>query len=264
VLGDETRLRQMVLNLLSNAVKFTPEGGEVRLRLTRGTGLRIEVSDTGPGIPPDRRGLLFSDFARLEPSPGQEFGGAGLGLSISAALARAMGGAIGCETGPGGRGSLFWIELPLEETAEAEPPPPPPAPSPNAAGTRPRRVLVVDDVAPNRMVARALLEGAGHAVEAVADGADAVEAVRHGAFDLVLMDVHMPGMDGLETTRRIRALEGPERQVRIIALTADALRDRVEACLAAGMDGHLAKPLDRATLLTLVDGVGAPAPAASA
>jgi signal transduction histidine kinase/CheY-like chemotaxis protein len=261
VLGDATRLRQMVLNLLSNAVKFTPEGGEVRLRLTRGTGLRVEVSDTGPGIPPDRRALLFSDFARLEPSPGQEFGGAGLGLSISAALARAMGGAIGCETGPGGRGSLFWIELPLEETAEAEPPAERPVPPPQAGGRPRRHVLVVDDVAPNRMVARALLEGAGHAVDLATGGAEAVEAVRHGAFDLVLMDVHMPGMDGLEATRRIRALDGPGRRVRIIALTADALRDGVDACLAAGMDGHLAKPLDRATLLAVVEGVGAPAPA---
>jgi signal transduction histidine kinase/ActR/RegA family two-component response regulator len=254
VLGDATRLRQMVLNLLSNAVKFTPEGGEVGLRALRAApagALRIEISDTGPGIPPERRDLLFRDFSRLEAAPGQEFGGAGLGLAISAALARAMGGSIGCDTGPGGRGSLFWIELPLEEAAGPLPPPEPP---PEAAPARPRRrVLVVDDVTPNRLVARVLLERAGHAVELAADGAEAVAALRRGGFDLVLMDVHMPGMDGLEATRRIRALEGAGRRVPIIALTADALGDQIEQCLAAGMDGHLTKPLDRAALLALVD-----------
>jgi signal transduction histidine kinase/ActR/RegA family two-component response regulator len=252
VLGDATRLRQMVLNLLSNAVKFTPEGGEVRLRAARAApsgALRIEVGDTGPGIPPERRPLLFRDFTRLESSPGQEFGGAGLGLAISAALARAMGGRIGCEDGPGGRGSLFWIELPLPEAA---PPPEATAPAPaREAGPR-RRVLVVDDVAPNRLVARILLEGAGHEVELAADGAEAVAAVQRGGFDLVLMDVHMPGVDGLEATRRIRALEGAARRVPIIALTADALPDQMERCHAAGMDGHLAKPLDRASLLAVV------------
>ncbi|WP_372617225.1 response regulator [Falsiroseomonas sp.] len=255
VLGDETRLRQMVLNLLSNAVKFTPAGGEVRLhalRRAQAGGLRLEISDTGPGIPPDRRALLFRDFTQLEPSPGQEFGGAGLGLAISAALAKAMGGHIGCTTAPDGHGSLFWLELPLEEAAagwasvsELAPA----APVGALSSVPPRRVLVVDDVAANRLVARVLLEGAGHAVELASDGAEAVEAVRQGEFDLVLMDVHMPGIDGLEATRRIRALDGAGRHVPIIALTADALRDQVAQCLAAGMDGHLAKPLDRAALM---------------
>jgi signal transduction histidine kinase/ActR/RegA family two-component response regulator len=254
VLGGETRLRQMVLNLLSNAVKFTPEGGEVRLHaLRRGPagGLRLEVSDTGPGIPPDRRELLFRDFTQLEPSPGQEFGGAGLGLAISAALAKAMGGHIGCTTAPDGQGSLFWLELPLEEAAAAWASVSelaPAAPTGALSSVPPRRVLVVDDVAANRLVARVLLESAGHAVELAADGEEAVEAVRRGGFDLVLMDVHMPGTDGLEATRRIRALDGAGRHVPIIALTADAMRDQIAQCLAAGMDGHLAKPLDRSAL----------------
>ncbi len=255
VLGDPTRLRQMVLNLLSNAVKFTPEGGAVRLRLCRSVRgpQRIEVIDTGPGIPPERRALLFRDFSRLETAPGREFGGAGLGLAITAALAKAMGGTIGVETGLGRIGSLFWLDLPLPEAA-----PPPtqaaePAPA-EAPGPR-RRVLVVDDVAPNRMVARILLEGAGHEVALATDGAEAVEAVRKGGFDLVLMDIHMPGMDGLEATRRIRAEEAGGRRVPIIALSADALREQVEQCRAVGMDGHLAKPLERGALMTVLGAI---------
>ena len=264
VLGDETRLRQLVLNLLSNAVKFTPPGGEVRLLALRvaPTGmLRLEVADTGPGIPPERRSLLFRDFSQLEPSPGQEFGGAGLGLAISAGLTKAMGGRIGCDAGPGGQGALFWTELPLEETAVLQAaggePGLAPAPPASAAPAAPRcRVLVVDDIAANRLVARALLEGAGHHVELASGGEEAVVAARGGGFDLVLMDVHMPGMDGLEATRRIRASEGADRHVPIFALTADALRDQIEQSLAAGMDGHLAKPLERAALLETVSRAG--------
>ncbi len=251
VLGDQTRLRQMVLNLLSNAVKFTPEGGAVRLRLGRSVRgpQRIEVIDTGPGVPPERRALLFRDFSRLETAPGREFGGAGLGLAITAALAKAMGGTIGVDTGPGRIGSLFWLDLPLPEA----PPPAAQAAMPAAeAPSRRRRVLVVDDVAPNRMVARILLEGAGHEVALATDGAEAVEAVRRGGFDLVLMDIHMPGMDGLEATRRIRAQEAGGRRVPIIALSADALQAQVEQCRAAGMDGHLAKPLERGALMAVL------------
>jgi signal transduction histidine kinase len=256
VLGDPTRLRQMVLNLLSNAVKFTPEGGAVRLRLGRSVRgpQRIEVIDTGPGIPPERRGLLFRDFSRLETAPGREFGGAGLGLAITAALAKAMGGTIGVDAGPGRIGSLFWLDLPLPEAAAPPPTQAAEPPAETAPGPR-RRVLVVDDVAPNRMVARILLEGAGHEVALATDGAEAVEAVRQGGFDLVLMDIHMPGMDGLEATRRIRAEEAGRRRVPIVALSADALREQVEQCRAAGMDGHLAKPLDRGALMSVLSAV---------
>jgi signal transduction histidine kinase/CheY-like chemotaxis protein len=272
VRGDETRLRQIVLNLLSNAVKFTPTGGEVRLRALRTAPagvLRCEVSDTGPGIPAERRAMLFRDFTRLEPSPGQEFGSAGLGLAISAALVKAMGGRIGCDAGPDGRGSLFWVELPLEEIAEPRPPDEasnrlPVALTGDALAGPCRRVLVVDDVAANRLVARVLLEGAGHRVDLAADGAEAIDAVQRESFDLVLMDVQMPGMDGLEATRRIRALEAACRRVPIIALTADALREQIEECLAAGMDGHLAKPLDRAALLAAVSRAKAAAAALQA
>jgi CheY-like chemotaxis protein len=175
-----------------------------------------------------------------------------------------MGGRIGCDAGPGSRGSLLWVELPLEEAMEVQPRTTAWNPShgpiaDDASATPRRRVLVVDDVTANRLVARVLLQGAGHRVEQAVDGAGAIEAVRQGNIDLVLMDVQMPGMDGLEATRRIRALEGPGRHIPIIALTADALRDQIEQCLAAGMDGHLTKPLDRAALLAAVSHAGATA-----
>jgi signal transduction histidine kinase len=156
VSGDETRLRGMLLNFLSNAVKFTPAGGQVRLcaRRTPTPGmLRFEVADTGPGIPLEKRPLLFRDFSQLDPSPTQEFGSTGLGLAISAALATAMGGEIGCDTGPGGRGSVFWVELPLKAVSQ-EPSGAsagrPPVPVATRVSTAPvklnRHVLVVDDV----------------------------------------------------------------------------------------------------------------------
>jgi signal transduction histidine kinase/DNA-binding NarL/FixJ family response regulator len=262
VRGDPTRLRQLALNLLSNAVKYTPPGGVVALRATAGAfeapagvaAVRIEIEDTGPGIPKERLHRLFQDFEQLAPALEP---GTGLGLAISARLAEAMGGRIGCDSEPG-RGALFWVELPLPlaEAPEAAPPVP-------QALRSPLRVLVVDDVAGNRMVARAMLAAAGHAVEVAADGAEAVDAVAARDFDLVLMDLQMPGMDGLEATRRIRALPPPRGRVPVFALTASALPEQVEQCRQAGMDGHLAKPIERDTLLTLLESVqpvGRPAP----
>lgn len=257
---DPTRLRQLVLNLLANAVKFTPPGGVVALRATPLTEadaqgrrtVRLEIEDTGPGIPKEQQGRLFQDFQQIAPSLEP---GTGLGLAISARLAEAMGGRIGCESEPG-RGALFWIELPMvveagpkAEPAEAAPP----------AATRSLRVLVVDDLAANRLVARAMLNDAGHEVDLAADGAQAIAAVEAGRYDVVLMDLQMPGMDGLEATRRIRALPPPKGQVPIVALTASALPEQIEACRAAGMDGHLAKPIERASLLALLAGITTPA-----
>jgi signal transduction histidine kinase/CheY-like chemotaxis protein/HPt (histidine-containing phosphotransfer) domain-containing protein len=267
--ADPTRLRQMLLNLLSNAVKFTPAGGRVDLRaapLADG-GLRVEVQDTGPGVPPDKRHLLFEDFTQILPlTGGQEGAGTGLGLAISARLAAAMGGRIGCESAPG-QGALFWVELPLREVpmpapALSLPAAAPPSPAAAVAATaappalggpgRTLRVLVADDVAANRMVARAMLVAAGHRVDSAADGAEALAAVERDDYDVVLMDVQMPVMDGLEATRRIRALPGQKRRVPVLAVTASALPEQVEACRAAGMDGHLAKPIDRESLLGAV------------
>lgn len=264
-------VRQVLLNFLGNAVKFTERGG-VALRVLRpaaGT-LRFEVVDTGPGIPLEDRPRLFRDFVRLDDARRREVPGSGLGLSVSARIAAQLGGRVGCAEGDGGRGTLFWLELPAPDCAEAEPP----AAAERGGGVeasadggaatsappRPLRILVVDDVAANRTLARALLEASAHRVEFAADGAEAVAAVMRGGFDAVLMDVSMPGMDGLEATRRIRAAERDQRAlgqdgrggaaggaaprgVPILALTAGVLPEQLRVCRDAGMDGHLEKPI---------------------
>jgi len=260
VLVDATRLRQLLLNLLSNAVKFTPVGGKVTLRarsLHPAEGIRIEVEDTGPGVPAEQRHLLFRDFVQLA-TPGAASEnmafGTGLGLSIAAQLAELMEGRIGCDSEPG-KGALFWVELPLAAATLPNAPPSAAEESPPAlpnATTTPLRILVVDDVPANRLVARAMLTGAGHHVTCVEDGAVALAAVQQGEFDLVLMDLQMPVMDGLEATRRIRELPPPRNRVPVLAVTASAMPEQVEACRAAGMNGHLAKPIDRETLLRMV------------
>jgi signal transduction histidine kinase/DNA-binding NarL/FixJ family response regulator len=250
--ADAMRLRQMLLNLLSNAIKFTPDGGRVDLRvrpLARGQqGLRIEVQDSGPGVPPDKRHLLFRDFTQIAPHGESEGLGTGLGLAITARLAAAMGGSIGCESEPGA-GALFWLELPLRTLAGRAAPEPMPAPPPPGADMPGLLVLVADDLAPNRLVVQALLAPAGHRVEFVSSGSAAVTAVERNAFDIVLMDVHMPGMDGLEATRRIRMLPAPKGTIPILGVTASTLPEEISACYEAGMDGHLAKPIDRDALL---------------
>jgi signal transduction histidine kinase/DNA-binding NarL/FixJ family response regulator len=253
--ADPTRLRQMLLNLLGNAVKFTPEGGRVQLRARRlpdGLGIRLEVQDSGPGIPAEKRHLLFEDFAQLAAAPGQEQPGTGLGLAISARLAGAMGGRIGCDADVRD-GALFWVELPLREVPVPAPVAiEPPRPRPAQGDTRRLRVLVADDVAANRMVARAMLVAAGLAVDSASEGSVGVAAVEREAYDVVLMDVQMPVMDGLDATRRIRALPGTRGRIPILAVTASALPEQIAACHEAGMDGHLPKPIDRESLLTAV------------
>jgi len=255
--ADPTRLRQVMLNMLGNAVKFTARGSVVlRLRRTdAGSGVRVEVADTGPGIRPDQRAQLFQDFERLGADAQGAVEGAGLGLALSARLARLLGGSLGHEDNPGG-GSIFWLELP----AGAEAPTGEPAPQAAAAVTEPAgampqapdgslRVLVVDDVAMNREIASAFLEAAGHQAVCVEDGPAAVHAATASIYDVVLMDVCMPDMDGCEATRRIRALSMPHGSVPIVALTAQVFSEHLEECHAAGMDVHLAKPFTQEALL---------------
>jgi CheY-like chemotaxis protein/HPt (histidine-containing phosphotransfer) domain-containing protein len=253
-MADPTRLRQILLNLMGNAVKFTA-AGSVELRLqTAGQGakLRFEVADTGPGVPTGERHRLFKEFDRLDGAAGAVAEGAGLGLSLAIHLAELMGGAMGHDDNPGG-GSVFWLELPLVATAEAEAPSataaspaatPPPPPKPGAL-----RVLVVDDVAMNRDIAAAFIRSAGYEVVCAEGGEQAVALAAAGDFMVVLMDVRMPGMDGLEATRRIRAAGGPRAQVPIVALTAQVFTEQIEACRATGMDTHVAKPFTLETLL---------------
>ena len=238
---DATRLRQVLLNLLGNAVKFTQRGKvELHLQaLAGGTGVRIEITDTGPGIPPELRARLFQDFARRDSRETAAIEGSGLGLALASRLAKLLGGRIGQDDNPGG-GSLFWLELPLTIAGLA---------SPRAAAvaaampdpTRRLRVLVADDVEMNRDIVQGFLKGI-HDVTCVAGGAEVVAAAAIAEYDVILMDVRMPEVDGLEATRRIRGLVGARGQVPIVGLTAQAFAEQVAACRKAGMDAHLPKP----------------------
>ena len=254
IMADPMRLRQILLNLLGNAVKFTA-CGSVALRLDQaadGTALRVEVADTGPGIPAEQRHRLFQEFERLGAEDTGAVEGAGLGLALSVRLAAVMGGRLGHEDNPGG-GSVFWLELPMTAIA-AEPvsatliDPPDALPAPE----RPLRVLVVDDVAMNRDIAGSFLRAAGHEVACAEGGAEAARMAADSDFEVILMDVRMPEVDGLEATRRIRALAGPRGQVPVVALTAQAFTEQIAECRKAGMDAHLSKPFTRDALLDAV------------
>jgi CheY-like chemotaxis protein len=242
VVGDPTRLRQVLLNLLTNALKFTQNGriGVTVRRDASGDGdrLHFQVADSGIGIPIDEQHRLFQDFSQVSTSTSRHYGGTGLGLAICQRLVHAMHGTIGVTSAPQ-RGSTFWFTACLPAT-EA------PAITLHDVGQAlPLRALVVDDDAVNRMVVEAFLKRDGHEVVLVSDGAQAVEAVRAGQFDLVLMDMQMPVMNGLDATRAIRRLHESVRDVPIIALTANAMTDEVKSCRDAGMNDHLAKPIDR-------------------
>lgn len=247
ITGDPLRIRQILANLVSNAVKFTP-AGQVALEVDRappgasrdgGPWLRFCVSDTGIGIPVERQQHVFGRFNQLDASYTRRFGGSGLGLAISRSLAELMGGRIGFASMPG-QGSSFWLDI---EAAPAGP-----APDAHAAHAEivlPRlSVLVAEDNATNRLVARSMLERLGQGVEFAQDGFAALEAVSRGGVDLVLMDISMPGMDGIEATRRIRRMEGAAAQLPVLALTAHAGAAERAACLDAGCNAVLTKPLD--------------------
>jgi signal transduction histidine kinase/FixJ family two-component response regulator/HPt (histidine-containing phosphotransfer) domain-containing protein len=249
--GDAGRLRQVLLNLVSNAIKFTDAGG-VRVSVERvaDTGdrvrLRFAVSDTGIGIAEGAQWRLFQEFSQVEHASGRRFGGTGLGLAISKRIVAAMGGEIGVLSAPG-RGSTFWFTVRLEATAgEAMPE------VRTDVAVRPLRILVAEDDPVSQQVALGLLRRQGHDVEVVPDGRSAVDAVRANTYDLVLMDVRMPGMDGLEATGAIRQLPAAKSRVPIIALTASVLAADTGRCLAAGMDGCLAKPIDLVALTTVL------------
>lgn len=251
-LGDPTRLAQVLTNLLSNAVKFT-ERGRVQLRIRLAEVLpaerptvRFEIEDTGIGLNEEQQVRLFEAFTQADASTTRRFGGTGLGLVISRRLLDLMGGRIGVRSTPGG-GSLFWFQLPLEREARGS----------AGAGDGPLesvprldglRVLLAEDNPLNRELAVALLERAGARVTAVDNGAQAVTEVQQHSFDVVLMDVQMPEMDGYEATRRIRALPGDAARLPIVAMTANAMSGDRERSLAVGMNDHLTKPIDTAAL----------------
>jgi CheY-like chemotaxis protein len=244
-MGDAGRLRQVTLNFLSNALKFTAAGG-VRLEMSVAANgrLRVAVTDSGIGVAPDKIDALFNRFIQADASTTRVYGGTGLGLAISRRLIEMMEGEIGVDSRPG-LGSTFWFEVPMVETLAT-----PDAPESTARAIPGGiKILIADDAAPNRELVTAILGGLGLAMETVCNGAEAVEAARTGAYDLILMDVHMPVMDGLDATRAIRALGGAIGRTPIIALTANVQPEQVQRCREAGMDGHVGKPIQVSTLL---------------
>jgi PAS domain S-box-containing protein len=267
--GDPWRLGQILNNLLSNAVRFTERGGvslsvnggEVRAGVAE---LTFEVRDSGIGIEPDRIAVIFRPFAQADSSITRRFGGTGLGLAISQQLAERMGACVGVESTPGA-GSVFRLVVRLPVGGHGHVPlalaANPPAPAPVA----PRRILLAEDNPVNQLLATRLLENAGHIVVLARNGKEAVDLLSAGAFDVVLMDIQMPVMGGLEAIERIRAAERTTGgHVRVVALTAQAMRGDRERCLATGADGYLAKPFSAEELESAVRGDLMPPAAASA
>jgi signal transduction histidine kinase/DNA-binding response OmpR family regulator len=258
--GDSSRLRQVLLNLVGNAIKFTNRG-HVLLRIEEESAgwLTFVVQDTGIGISQEDQGRLFKPFSQADSSAARQFGGTGLGLVISRHLVELMGGKIGLESAPG-RGSTFWFRLPARPAGVGTQP----LPILSAASLPAIRALVVEDNPVNQEVARAQLVALGISVDLVADGLEALEILASQRYEVILMDCQLPGLDGYETTRRLRQLE-KTRRTPVIAVTAHALRGEREKCFAAGMDDYLAKPFRleelRATLGRLLPEVArAPLP----
>ncbi|MDB5472590.1 MAG: hybrid sensor histidine kinase/response regulator [Caulobacter sp.] len=249
VSGDPTRMRQVINNLLSNALKFTREGC-VTLQLGGSTNpdgtfaVTIAVDDTGPGMTPQQLDRLFMPFEQLGAQTARTHGGTGLGLMISRELARLMGGDITVVSAPG-EGAVFTLALTLPG-AEA----PAAVQAPQAVEAR---VLVVDDHAVNRQAIGLVLAPLGIVPETSSSAEEALERLALEAFDVVLMDVYMPDMDGREATRQLRAMNGPNQHVPVIAITASATARDWEACLAAGMTGHVAKPIEPAQLYAALE-----------
>jgi len=270
LLGDPLRVRQILLNLAGNAVKFT-ERGEVRLSARPLTDGRIElaVQDTGIGIPADRLASIFDPFAQADATMTRRFGGTGLGTTIARQLTQLMGGEIGVESTLG-EGSRFWVRIPFTVAEEALP-----AAAHGGALTAlpPLRLLVADDVPENLHLLELRLGAMGHQVATATNGAQALQRLKDGAFDLALLDVQMPEMDGLQACRAWRAHEAALGRARlpVIALTASAMQDDREQTALAGMDGFATKPIDWAALtaemarvLGLTATVTAPKPPAGA
>jgi PAS domain S-box-containing protein len=260
LLGDVVRIRQILTNLVGNAVKFT-DSGRVEIRVdSRASGpdqllLDVAVIDTGIGIRPEHKDVIFEAFRQADSSTTRQFGGTGLGLTISARLVAMMGGTISVDS-TYGQGSEFRFTIPckLAPQNSVTGPARPIAGLPGAPPKR-LRILLAEDNTVNQRLAKRLLEKRGHEVSIAGDGRQAVEAAMLAPpFDLILMDVQMPNMDGLEATRAIRQMDDPQlRSVPIVAMTAFAMKVDKERCMAAGMNGHLAKPIDPVELSATVE-----------
>jgi PAS domain S-box-containing protein len=264
-LGDYGRLRQVMVNLVGNAIKFTQQGS-VTIKVMRVSGddqqprLRTEISDTGIGIPGDSLKKLFTSFTQVDASTSRKYGGTGLGLAICRKIVEAMEGEIGVNSEEGA-GSTFWFEIEL------------PRVDPNAGNDgnddtvtiipgqqfktdqtgAQLRVLVVDDVPVNLIVVEKMLDSLGYLVESACDGIEAVEAVKSRHYDIIFMDIQMPEMDGIEATRRIRALDIERSSIPIVAITANTQESDRDACIEIGMNDFIAKPFVKKQLVSLLE-----------
>ncbi|MDP6721089.1 MAG: ATP-binding protein, partial [Pirellulaceae bacterium] len=249
--SDPVRLRQVLFNIVANAFKFTSTGS-VTVHVSKRNlecddcEIRFEIADTGIGISADALPTLFEKFTQADTSTTRQYGGTGLGLAISKQLVEKMGGEIGVESVVG-EGTMFWFTIRCEQREEAtkvaavediaghEPS--------AYGGNRPLRILVAEDHQANQMVITAILEKAGHHADLVSNGLEAVEAVKQSPYDLVLMDIQMPEMDGLAATQEIRKLAGDVSDIPIVALTANAMAGDQERYLATGMSDYVGKPI---------------------
>jgi CheY-like chemotaxis protein len=269
LVGDLARLRQVMLNLVGNAIKFTEEG-EIVVRVDpakessgRQAVLKVTVADSGIGIDPEKASQIFEPFSQADASTTRKYGGTGLGLTISRQLVEMMGGRIWLESSPG-RGSIFAFTVRLGLGAQSSAQPGQEEPSGTAAGASPGQeqprdlsILLAEDNLVNQKLATILLEKRGHRVTLAHNGREALAELERQAFDVVLMDVEMPEMDGVEATSRIRKREREQgSRVPVVALTAHALKGDRERFLAAGMDDYLTKPLDPAKLFHTVEAWG--------
>jgi CheY-like chemotaxis protein len=258
LLGDPTRFRQVLLNLVSNAIKFTETGSvEVAVRYVSRTDkmatIECSVRDTGIGIAPENIGRLFNNFVQANETITRQFGGTGLGLAISKKIIERLGGEITVVSTVGaGTTFSFKLTLPLSQIAPAELSD---APDPVRVGgefkdlAAPFRILLAEDNGTNQLVFSKLVQSLGVQVTYANNGREAVEYASSDTFDVIFMDMRMPEMDGLEATRKIRALDGPRSSISIIALTANAFADDIKACLDAGMNDFVAKPIRKKTLV---------------
>jgi CheY-like chemotaxis protein len=273
VAGDRNRLRQVLVNLLANAIKFT-ERGEVEVRAALEAAapghllLRCSVRDTGIGIAPDRLDQLFKPFSQLDPSTTRRYGGSGLGLAICRHLLGLMGGQIGVESAVG-LGSTFWFTVALapanSTTSAADHAPPAEEGSAAPRPVRPLRILVAEDDPANQLVTLAVLEKMGHSVRLAHNGREAVAAFEQEVFDLVLMDVQMPDMDGFQAVTAIRAREASrDRRTPMVAVTAHVLKDDWDRYRSCGLDAHLSKPMRRQELVRVLERFGVRPPAGRA
>lgn len=262
--GDPVRLKQVLFNLIGNAIKFTTDGSvEVHLRTLKigpaRTVLSARITDTGCGVPKSAQAKLFTAFTQADGATSRRYGGTGLGLTISKRLVELMGGTIGFDSSEG-EGSTFHFEVPLPHAATGAPATAitaNPAGHDHGAETEPGdggpKILVAEDNPINQEVIRGFLKLRGWSCKVAPDGAAALDAVKREPFDLILMDVQMPGMDGFEATAAIRALPSPTNGIPILALTANAMRGDDTRCREAGMDGYASKPIEKEPFFSEID-----------